>query len=183
MGIPGSRLLYTCIYSHIYTCTYTYAHIPTPFTHIIPSAHIWQYTGFDKVEETAAKLNSNKVSLSPIVPNLLYITALLCCSNGKSLRGPATKWLLLEATRSFYRLLSGILQTQILRESLRVYMRWETTGSGCVTKNGLSVCKMSGISLLFEGEKLLCRNKNCVNFFSYSLALWLSGVNIGELAN
>lgn len=181
MGIPGSRLLYTRIYSHIYTCTYT--HIPTPFTHVIPSAHIWQYTGFDKVEETAAKLNNNKVSLSPTVPNLLYITALLCCSNGKSLRGPATKWLLLEVTRSFYRLLSGILQTQILRESLRVYMRWETTGSGCVTKNGLSVCKMSGISLLFEGEKLLCRNKNCVNFFSYSLELWLSGVNIGELAN
>ena len=182
MRIPGSRLLYTHIYSHSYTCTYTYAHAPTPFTHITPSAHIWQYTGFDKVEETAAKLNSNKVSLSPIVPNSLYITALLCCSNGMSLKGPATKWSLLEVTRSFYRLLSGILQTQILRESLKVYMRWETTGSGCVTKNGLlSIClsvgKMSGISLLLRKSKIVWI------FFSCSLELWLSGVNIGELAN
>ena len=63
---------------HTHTHAHFRMHTHTPiFSTPSPSAHIWQYTGFDKVEETAAKLKNNKVSLS-LPLHRTQSTALLC---------------------------------------------------------------------------------------------------------
>ena len=131
--------------------THTHTHTHTYLLHSITiSSHLAVHRIRQSWRNSSQTERQQGQSLPPIAQNSIDSTSLLRCSNGMSLRGRATKWSLLEVTKLSYRLLSGILQAQMIRESLKACMRWGTTGSGCVTKYGLLINLWSGEKLLHE---------------------------------
>lgn len=136
-------------HTHTHTLLHAYKH-----TYLLHSITISSHLAVHRIRQNWRNSSQTEKqkgqSLPPIAQNSINSTSLLHCSNGMSLRGRATRWSLLEVTRSSCHLLSGILQAQMIRESLKACTRWGTTGSGCVTKYGLLINLWSGGKLLHE---------------------------------